>query len=159
MQITIQSIADTVGKAVVDRHFQGIKPIIGFGLNAETETDNFFGVPVQDDGPIKPAPGMEFNFGHIDAPELIVSIGAGFTTDIAAFGLQTVVRLNGQLVFLHKTLNTVFADFVVFAVIQVSPDRTISPEGVESMLFLVENRQGFRDLLSSKWPQLRRSQA
>ena len=61
---------------------------------------------------------------------MIGTVGAWFPTDIPAFGLQTVVGLNRQLVFLHEALDTIFADLVMFAVVQIGPDGTVSPKRV-----------------------------
>ena len=52
---------------------------------------------------------MQFDLGHVDAPELIGTVGFGFTTEIAAFGFESVVGLDGQSIFLHEALDTIFA--------------------------------------------------
>lgn len=130
MQVMRQGVADAVGEAVVDGHFKGIQPIVGLGLDAEAVTDYFLGVPVQDDGEVEPAPGVEFNFGHVDAPVLIGARCSRFSPEIAAFGLEAIIGLDGQIILLHEPLNAVFADFVPFSIIKILPDETVAPEGV-----------------------------
>ncbi len=94
MQVMFKCIFDAVREPVVDGHLKRIKPVIGFRLNAQGVTDNFFGIPVKDDGQVEPAPRMEFDLGHVDAPELIGALCAGFATEIAAFGFEAVVGLD-----------------------------------------------------------------
>ena len=61
--------------------------MIGFGLKTEGVADDFFGMPVQNDAEIQPAPAVEFNFGHIDTPELVGARRDGFGAQGAAFWL------------------------------------------------------------------------
>jgi len=117
MQVMLQGVADASREAVINGHFQGIKPVICFRLDAQRVSEDFFGVPVKDNGQVKPAPGGQFDLCHVDAPKLIGAGRAGFPADVAASGLQAVVGLDRQIVFLHQALDAIFADFVMFAIV------------------------------------------
>ena len=77
-------------ESVIDGHFDGLEPVMGFGLDAQRISDDFLGAPVEDDAKIQPAPWINFDFGHVDAPEVIGVVGSGFCAHRSATSPQAL---------------------------------------------------------------------
>lgn len=44
-----ERLTNTVGESAVNSAFDGLKPVVGSGLNAQRITDDFFGTPIKND--------------------------------------------------------------------------------------------------------------
>jgi len=70
--------------------------------------DDLLGVPVKHDGQIQQAPGSQFDFGHINAPELIRPISVRFRTHGSASGFKAGLRGHDQVLSFHNPVDTFF---------------------------------------------------
>jgi len=89
--LLLERILDTAREAGIDGAIESKEPVLSFGLDAEGVADNLFGMPVKDNSEVKPAPGRHFDFGHVDAPELIGSISSWLWSGGVSFGFKFVV--------------------------------------------------------------------
>lgn len=113
---------------------------------------NLLGVPIKDNGKIKPTPGVHADFGHVNAPELIWSVGNRFRLCRTAFCFKSGKRRNKHIMFFHNTVYAFSVNRNAMAVFEVSPDAAIATEGMivfdfgnlaEQRLVSLDNRKRF----------------
>ena len=68
------NFTDALRELIEDGLIQSLKPIPGFGFEAEGEAHDFLGVPVEHNHEVHPAPVTELDLGHVNAPELVDAV-------------------------------------------------------------------------------------
>ena len=118
---------------------QSLKPVPGFGFEAEEVANDLFGIPVEDNNKIHPTPVPEFDLGHtvklvllccVDVPELVEMISLNLWLHGSTAGPQAHVLGDHELVLLHNAVDTFLVDGKAFPVLEVGPDTAVTPEGV-----------------------------
>lgn len=126
-----ESLTNAVGESVVDGSFDSVKLVFSFRLDAERVTNDLLGAPVKDDCQVQPAPGGDFDFGHVDALDGVRLMRTGLgARRSSASGTEALLRGNQQVVLFHNAVNTVDAGNVALAVFKIGPDSTVAPERV-----------------------------
>src|SRR5437899_10348032 len=98
--------------------------------------------PVQHEVEIKPAPGVDMDLGHVDAPDAVWQSGAGLVAQRAAACAQRLGLGGEKMMFTQEPVDAVLSNAQPLAVTQVGPDAAVAPGGMIGLECLNASEQG-----------------